>query len=44
MSTIKKELASKLLKSTKGIAIKSTAMSPIFLWSEPKLPNSLLKK
>ena len=44
MSTIKKELAAKLLKATTGIANTSTTVTPTFLFSEPKLPTSLLKK
>ncbi len=44
MSTIKKDLANKLLKITTGLAKTSTAMTPHMFWSEPKLPKSLLKK
>ncbi len=44
MSTIKKDLANKLLKITTNLAKTSTAMSPNYYWSEPKLPKSLLKK
>ena len=44
MSTIKNDLANKLLKVTTNIAKTSTVMSPLTFWSEPKLPSSLLKK
>ena len=44
MNTIKNNLAKKLLKTTTSIAASSTAMSPLWYWSEPKLPTSLLKK
>jgi cyclic lactone autoinducer peptide len=44
MSTIKKNLASKLLKVTTNLAKTSTVASPIFIFSEPKLPKALLKK
>ena len=44
MSTIKSDLANKLLKITTGLANKSTVMTPLYFWSEPKLPKSLLKK
>lgn len=44
MSTIKKSLADKLLKITTNLAKTSTIMTPNWIWSEPKLPKSLLKK
>lgn len=44
MSTIRKDLANKLLKVTTNLAKTSTAVSPLYSWSEPKLPSSLLKK
>ncbi|GEM_PF-1145538 len=44
MSTIKKSLANKLLKITTNLAKTSTVACPLFAWSEPKLPKSLLKK
>lgn len=44
MSTIKKILADKLLKVTTNLAKTSTAATPGFYFSEPKLPKSLLKK
>lgn len=44
MSTIKKSLATNLLKITTNLAKTSTAMSPMWVWSEPKLPKSLLNK
>ncbi len=44
MSTIKKDLANKLLKITTGLSKSSTVMTPLAFWNEPKLPKSLLKK
>lgn len=44
MNTIKKDLANKLLKITTGLATTSTVMTPLWGWSEPKLPTTLLKK
>ncbi len=44
MSTIKKNLANQLLKVTTNLAKTSTVMTPMWGWSEPKLPSSLLKK
>lgn len=44
MSTIKKNLANKLLKITTNLAKTSTVATPSFLFSEPKLPKALLKK
>lgn len=44
MSTIKKSLADKLLKVTTNLAKTSTVATPSYLFSEPKLPKSLLKK
>lgn len=44
MSTIKKDMANKLLKITTGLATISTVMTPLWGWCEPKLPTTLLKK
>lgn len=44
MSNIKKIIATYLFKATTGIAKTSTTMSPNWIWSEPKLPEILLKK
>lgn len=44
MSTIKNNLANKLLKITTNLAKTSTVATPFWIWSEPKLPKALLKK
>jgi len=40
---MKKDLANKLLKVTTNLANVSTVMTPLWAWSEPKLPTQLLK-
>lgn len=44
MNTIKKSLATQLLKITTNLAKTSTASTPNWYYSEPKLPKALLKK